>query len=105
MQNNGYISFDTVVKESGEDHVEGCLRLHGEDWKVFYFTHRHEGKWWSGDPIVKADAVFQSGIRGVNAIYSRAFLLNKSTIKESLSHILRVPIWYEVQGPDSINLK
>lgn len=86
----GEITFDTYVDELSEHHLEGCYRQNGQDWKVFYFTHRANGKWWQGDPIIRKDAVWQSGITGVDALLPYAQILNKATVIEVLSAVLDV---------------
>ena len=102
---NGEITFDTQVDELGQDHIEGCYRIGGEDWKVFYFTHWFNGDLWSGDPVIKKDAVWQSGITGVNAVLPKEQRLNKTTVLDTLSELLGVQGWSEVRGPDSLQLK
>jgi hypothetical protein len=101
----GEISFDTVVSESGQPHVEGCYRIGANDWKVFYFTQRHKGRWWSEDPIVRTDVVWPSGVSGVDAVFPVNVVLNKKFIKSILSDILGCVDWVEVLGPDSLQLK
>ena len=102
---NGEITFDLVVPLEGLDHIEGCYRLSHEDWKVFYFTHWTNGSLWSGDPVIRPDAMWQSGIRGVDAVYPASIRLNKESTMAFLSEILGGVDWTEVVGPDSLALK
>jgi hypothetical protein len=101
----GEISFDTSVEDAGQNHVEGCFRLEDEAWRVFHLTHRHAGVWWNEQPIVKADAIFQSGISGVNAVYPQSVILNRANSMSLMSKILGGVTWTEVRGPDSLQLK
>lgn len=102
---NGQISFDTVLPESGQDHLEGCYKLDGDNWKVFYLTHRKNGAWWTGTPIVVPDAVWKSSVKGIDAVYPMEVILNKSTAMELLSGILGGVQWTEIKGPDSLQMK
>ena len=101
----GEISFDTEVLETGQDHVEGCYRIDGQGWEVFYFTHRRNGKWWQGEPVISKHATWRSGVTGVDALYPKDQLLNKNYVMGELSKIKNVDEWSEVRGPDSLQLK
>ena len=97
----GEISFDIVIPEDADiDDLEGCYRLDGGHWTVFYFTRR-----WDGQPGIVKNAIFNSGVRGVNANYPKDKILNKILVKEILSGALGVGEWREVIGPDSLTLK
>ena len=89
----------------GQHHVEGCFRLSGEEWRVFHFTHWHQGALWMWKPIERPSAVFQSGVSGVDAVYPMSVILNKKTSMDLLSSILGGVFWDEVRGPDSIEIK
>lgn len=102
---HGEISFDTVVEADDVNHLEGVFRLEGETWRVFYFTHRYEGADWTGDPIIIGDAVWRSGVRGVNAVLPVSQPLNKTTAKQIISAVLGGVNWTEGPGPDSLQLK
>jgi hypothetical protein len=99
------ISFDALALEDDQDNVEGCYRLEGDDWQVFYFT-----RWWEGLPeerrakVVK-NAVFSSGITGVVVNYPKEQILDKAAVMRVLSDTLGVAEWSEVRGPDSLQLK
>ena len=101
----GEITFDTEVSESGKNHIEGCYRLSGEDWRVYYITNRYKGSPWTGEPIITASAVWRSGVSGVNAIFPINETMNKAFVQQKLSYILGVDSWNEVPGPDSLSLK
>ena len=101
----GEISFDLVIPDRGLDHIEGCYRLEAADWRVFYFTHRTRGRWHEGEPIIRPEARFSSGILGVDAVYPTQIVLNKPGVKALLSEILGGVEWTEVLGPDSLTLK
>jgi hypothetical protein len=96
---NAEISFDCYYPEDC-DHIEGCYRLPGEQWRVFYFT-----RWWQGKPEVRPDAVWRSGVRGVQVNHPKDAVLNNSVVMQVLSSALGVTHWTEVRGPDSLQLK
>jgi len=102
---SGEISFDTIFSEEGVHHIEGCYRVNGESWKVFYFTHRFNGQWWQDLPVIRKDVVWPSGISGVDVVYPMDKILNKETVSRVLSDVLGVSKWVEVRGPDSLQLK
>lgn len=101
----GVISFDTEVSDSGQHHIEGCYKLPESDWKVFYFTHFDGGKLWNGAPRINKNAIWQSGISGVDAVYPASTVLNKSSVSQLLSDILGDVTFVEARGPDSLMLK
>ncbi len=94
------ISFDTIIDSNGEENIEGCYRIEGKDWSVFYFT-----QWWDDQPHIVKDAVWRSGITGVDVRFPKDNILNKSSVMKYLSQILGVTEWSEVKGPDSLQLK
>jgi hypothetical protein len=99
----GEITFDIFIDEdTPHDVFEGCYRVPPNDWKVFYFT-----KWWQDDsgPEIIKDAVFSSGVLGINVKYAKDQILNKLAVKRVLSEALGVQNWVEVKGPDSLRLK
>ena len=93
------ITFDCLYPEDC-DHIEGCYRLLGKEWQVYYFT-----RWWQGEPEVLLDAIFQSGTKGVNVKHPKDEPLNKSVVMAVLAKALNVTEWSEVSGPDSLTLK
>jgi hypothetical protein len=99
LRMNAEISFDCYYPEDC-DHIEGCYRLPGEEWRVFYFT-----RWWQGKPEVRPDAVWRSGITGVQVNHPKDAVLNNSVVMQVLSSALGVTHWTEVRGPDSLQLK
>lgn len=101
----GEITFDIIVPEEGVAHAEGCYRVEGGNWHVYYFTNRHHGAPRTAEPTIRADAIFQSGISGVSGIVPVDWILNKKTIKRLLAEATRVDGWIEVSGPDSLTLK
>ena len=101
----GLISFDTEVSESGHDDIEGCYKLPMGEWRVFYFTHHRGGKMWNEDPNINRNAVFSSGIRGVDAVFPTSTVLNKTSVIQLLSDILGDVTLVETRGPDSLVLK
>ena len=101
----GLISFDTELLESGQPHIEGCYKLPKGEWTIFYFTHYRGGKLWSGNPEINRNAVFSSGLRGVDAVFPDRIVLNKASAIDLLSNILGDVMLVEVRGPDSLMLK
>jgi hypothetical protein len=107
----GEITFDTVVPEEGFANVEGCYRVNGGNWYVYYLTNwRHAALWRhatlrTGLPMIERNAIFQSGISGVSGAVPESWILNKKTIKEILAEAVGVDGWIEVCGPDSLLLK
>jgi hypothetical protein len=101
----GEITFDTVLPEEGAQHVEGCYRLDGEDWKVYYLTNWHNGSLWAGAPLIRNKAVFQSGISGVCGVVPDGTVLNKKTVMGILALAVDIDEWCEVSGPNSLILK
>lgn len=101
----GLISFDTEVSESGQPHIEGCYKLPMSEWRVFYFTHYRGGRLWNEDPKINRNAVFSSGIRGVDAVFPASTVLNKASVIQLLSDIIGDVTLRETKGPDSLMLK
>ena len=101
----GEITFDIIVPEEGVAHAEGCYRVDGGNWLVYYLTNWHDGASWTGDPAIRSDAIFQSGISGVSGIVPADWILNKKTIKRLLAEAIGIDGWIEVSGPDSLILK
>jgi hypothetical protein len=101
----GNISFDTNVAEAGEAVIEGCYKIDGGSWQVFYFTNWWREAPWQGDPLITYPGIWKSGITGVQVIYPKEKILNKRTAMEVLSKILGISDWFEVRGPDSLQLK
>lgn len=102
---SGEVTFDIVVPEEGVRYAEGCYRIDGGHWHVYYVTNRHNGAPWTGEPAIRSDAIFQSGISGVDGLVPADWILNKMTIKKILAEALGVGAWIEVSGPDSLILK
>jgi hypothetical protein len=98
------ISFDTIIPVEGTSNIEGCFRLAGEDWQVFYFCHDLNGQVCVGPARVRR-GTWRSGITGVQGHFPRGQVLDKILVCEILSEILGVHQWIEVQGPDSLELK
>jgi hypothetical protein len=93
------LSFDCVYGDD-QNHVEGCFRLPGRDWQVFYFTRR-----WEGQPEIIPAAVWKSGVTGVNVQHPKDQPLNQAVVIAVLSDVLGVTSWSVVSGPDSLTLK
>jgi hypothetical protein len=98
----GEITFDIVVPEDGVTFVEGCYRIDGGNWEVFFFR---KGDQWSGAPSIRRNAVFSSGITGVDGVLPDNWVLNKKTVMGILAVAEGVEVWTEVLGPDSLILK
>ncbi len=79
----GEISFDIVVPEEGVGTVEGCYRTNDGNWQVYYLTNRRNGAASISAPIIKSQAIFQSGIRGVSGVVPAGWMLNKEARKFS----------------------
>jgi hypothetical protein len=101
----GEITFDIVVPEEGVGFVEGCYRTNDENWHVYFLTNRSNGASSIRAPIIKSQAIFQSGIRGVSGVVPAGWILNKEAIKKTLADAVDVDGWIEVSGPDSLMLK
>lgn len=101
----GEISFDIIVPDDGIEIVEGCYRINGGNWQVYYLTNRNNGVPWVGAPDIKNNAVFHSGISGVSGVVPVGWVLNKMKIRKILAEAVGVDEWIEVQGPDSLMLK
>jgi hypothetical protein len=86
-------------------HIEGCYRIDGEDWKVPYFTHWRNGNLWMGAPLIRDEAIFQSGIAGVDGVFPVDTVLNKKTVMKILAEVVGTEGWTEVSGPNSLILK
>jgi hypothetical protein len=93
------ISFETIVSDTGSRHIEGCYRLEGSDWRVFYATQVYHG----GPRVFPA--TWQSGIIGVQIHHPMDQVLNKQSVKDALATALTVSKWLEVRGPDSLQMK
>ena len=103
----GEISFDAVTLGEDDDNIEGCYRIGESEWKVFFISHSLAGDApWTGEPIINSDAIWPSGVKGVNAIYPIRVKLNKFSVRTILSEALGENIqWTEVRGPDSLQMK
>jgi len=101
----GEATFDVVVPEEGVTYAEGCYRINDGNWHIYYLTNRHNGAAWIGDPTIRSDAIFQSGISGVSGVVPADCILNKKTIKKILAETVGVGAWIEVTGPNSLLLK
>jgi len=101
----GEITFDIVVPEEGVRNVEGCYRMNGGNWQVYYLTSWDNGAPLAGAPAIRSNAIFQSGISGVSGVVPGGWILNKKTIKKLLAEAVGVVGWIEVSGPDSLMLK
>jgi hypothetical protein len=98
----GEVTFDIVVPEDGVTFVEGCYRINGGNWEVYFF--RKENRW-SGAPRIRRNAVFSSGITGLDGVVPDNWVLNKRTVMGMLAVALGVEEWTEVVGLDSLILK
>jgi hypothetical protein len=96
---NAEISFDTMVPDTGSEHVEGCYRLGSSDWRVFYATQAYQGS-----PRI-FPATWQSGASGIQIHHPKNEILNKASVKSALAEMLNVSEWIEVRGPDSLQMK
>src|ERR1043166_6348532 len=76
----GKVTFDIVVPEEGVRHAEGCYQIHGGNWHVYYLTNWHDGASWTGAPVIRSTAIFQSGLSGVSGIVPADWPLNRKTI-------------------------
>ena len=101
----GQLTFDTVVAEEGQDHVEGCYRIGGEDWKVFYFSRLQDGHLWTDDAVIRKAVTFQSGIVGIDGVIPPTTVLNKEECVSQISNATNVHKWIETIGPNSLILK
>ena len=101
----GEVTFDIVVPEEGVRYAEGCYRINGGNWHVYYVKNWHNGAPWTGEPTIRSDAIFQSGISGVDGIVPADWILNKKTIKKILVEAVGVDAWIEVSGPNSLILR
>lgn len=106
MQVKGEITFDTFHDEEDMDCVDGCYRVGEEDWKIFYFSHRTNGKLWQESPYIRSNVAWPSGVTGIDVVYPIDKPLNRETVKMVLTDVLGGNIdWTEVRGPDSLQLK
>ena len=97
----GEISFDIIIdSEKDRDVLEGCYKIGENGWRIFYFT-----RWWQDEPSDIVDAVWGSGVSGVNVKHPKGQVLNKNVVKEKLSKLFDIDEWIEVKGPDSLALK
>ena len=101
----GELTFDIVVEEAGVTHVEGCYRLAGGNWQVYYLTNCDAGGLPLHVPFINNKAVFSSGLIGVTGYFPADWLLNKESIGRILADAVGVNGWVEVIGPDSLLLK
>ena len=101
----GEITFDIVAPEYGTTHVEGCYRLNGGNWLVYYLTNYQDDESPIDAPIIDRKAVFSSGLAGVSGFFPANWLLNKKTIRDVLAEAVGVDGWVEVTGQDSLGLK
>lgn len=102
----GEITFDTIVPEEGTGNIEGCYRVHGGNWYVYYFTNQHKDSGpCTGVPRITNNAVFSSGISGVSGVLPTEWTLNKTTVMNVLAGAVGVDGWTEVRGPNSLLLK
>lgn len=93
------LTFDCIYGDD-QDNMEGCFRLPGQDWKVFYFT-----RWWNDCAGINPNAVWRGGITGVNVQHPKDQPLNQETVAAVLSTVLGVEAWMVVAGPNSLSLK
>lgn len=96
------LSFDCWYGDS--DHIEGCYRLPGEDWKVFYLTRRLNGKTCAVRDI-RTGVVWRSGITGVQGHVPIGEPLTPFVSAQIMGDALGVKMWSYVIGPDSLQLK
>lgn len=100
---NAELTFDCYYDES--DHIEGCYRLPGEDWKVFYLTRWWNGKPWVGPREIQTGVVWRSGITGVQGKIPKQEPLTPFVAAQIIGDALGVKWWCFVLGPDSLQLK
>jgi hypothetical protein len=93
------ITFDTIVPDAGTHNIEGCYRLDGCDWQIFYAAHQYEGT------ARVFPATWRSGMTGIQIHHPRDEVLNKAAVKKALTSILDVSEWVEVRGPGSLQMK
>lgn len=92
------ISFDTVAEEDSES-MEGCYRLTGRFWEVFYFAKT------DSTPHEPIKITWPSGLPGIEFEVPRTAILNREYIIHALSQVFSVESWTIVSGPDSLLLK
>jgi hypothetical protein len=103
----GEVTFDIVVPEKGVSIVEGCYRIDGGNWEVYFFAQQC----WSmsmfgrSEPHIWPNRVFSSGVLGIAGIVSDNWVLNNHTVMGILAVTSGVEEWIEVIGPDSLILK
>jgi hypothetical protein len=87
------------------DHIEGCYRLPGEDWKVFYLARVWKGKLWDGPREIQTGVVWRSGITGVQGRIPKWEPLTPFVAAQIIGDALGVTWWAFVPGPNSLLLK
>ncbi len=100
----GEITFDIVVPDEGVTHVDGCYRVNGGNWQVYYLTNRNDGVSSIVAPAI-GNAVFSSGITGVSGIVPADWVLTKTSTQAILAEVVGVDGWIEVTGPNSLIIK
>jgi hypothetical protein len=88
------VSFDLIMKDE-MSWVEGTYRLDGGVWQVFIFLRERPGIRNVG---VTTNIVWESGVTGLNVIVADDAKLNKEVVLETLSDVLGVTQWSEVEG-------
>jgi hypothetical protein len=101
---NAEISFDCYYPEEFS-YIEGCYRLPGDEWKVYFFTNKYPGRGWNGQLEIIANQVWRSGIAGVEARLPVDAKLGPLIVLEMLGNVLGVKFWCVGPGPDSLQLK
>jgi hypothetical protein len=98
------ISFDCYYPEEFS-FIEGCYRLPGEDWKVFFFTNRYASRKWDGTLQIVQNQVWRSGVTGVEVRLPREANCGPAIVLKMLGDVLGVDYWSVGPGPDSLQLK
>ncbi|MGP0068841.1 MAG: hypothetical protein ACLQGP_35230 [Isosphaeraceae bacterium] len=94
------ISFDTVLEEDNSI-VEGCIRVPGRFWQIFYFSKKDV-------PELRHHFVmWPSGIASIEFDVPRDALLGKDYMIRALSNVFdtRPESWSNIYGPDSMILR
>ncbi len=97
---HGKISYDLRM-EDNMSFVEGTYLVPGHDWQVFIFGLDSTAL----RPVVKTDARWESGVRGIHVKLPKGSPLNKGVVTRILSGHLGITEWEEVSGPDSMQLR
>jgi hypothetical protein len=92
------ISYDLIMDEN-MPFVEGTYRLDGAEWQVVIVSRCDVS-----EPQVVPQR-WQSGVSGVFIRFPRDGQLNREAVEQVLCGVLGVTEWFEVRGPDSMQLR